>query len=59
MPANIITSPKATFDPCTHEEKKFFTPSLKKVMPMCDSYYVQCFAGYKVVEIQISRWNRV
>ncbi len=34
MAARNITSPIAIFDPCTHE-KKFFTPSTKKVVPMC------------------------
>ena len=34
MAAKNITSPIAIFDPCTHG-KKFFTPSTKKVVPMC------------------------
>ncbi len=34
MAAKNITSPIAIFDPCTHE-KNFFTPSMKKVVPMC------------------------
>ena len=34
MAAKNITSPIAIFDPCTHG-KKFFTPSMKKVVPMC------------------------
>ena len=35
MAAKNITSPIAIFDPCTHG-KKFFTPSTKKVVPMCE-----------------------
>ena len=39
MAAKNITSPIAIFDPCTHE-KKFFTPSKKKVVPMFEDSYI-------------------
>ena len=51
MAAKNITSPKAIFDPCTHE-KKLFNPPTKKVVPMCGQ--ANCSKG-KVVDTNCSK----